>query len=131
MTEDMVSVRYMVDDVGAAVDFYTRHFGFELRSSAAPAFADVVRGHLRLLLAGPKSSAGRPMPDGRKPGPGGWNRIHFVVDDIGAEVQRLRAAGLSFRNDILKGPGGQQILLDDPSGNPIELFQPAERAPAS
>jgi catechol 2,3-dioxygenase-like lactoylglutathione lyase family enzyme len=131
MTEDMVSVRYMVDDVDAAVDFYTRHLGFELRSSAAPAFADVVRGHLRLLLAGPKSSAGRPMPDGRKPGPGGWNRIHFVVDDIGAEVQRLRAAGLSFRNDILKGPGGQQILLDDPSGNPIELFQPAERAPAS
>jgi catechol 2,3-dioxygenase-like lactoylglutathione lyase family enzyme len=131
MTEDLVSVRYMVDDVDAAVDFYTRHLGFELRSSAAPAFADVVRGHLRLLLAGPKSSAGRPMPDGRKPGPGGWNRIHFVVDDIGAEVQRLRAAGLSFRNDILKGPGGQQILLDDPSGNPIELFQPAERAPAS
>jgi catechol 2,3-dioxygenase-like lactoylglutathione lyase family enzyme len=130
MTEDMVSVRYMVDDVDAAVDFYTRHLGFELRSSAAPAFADVVRGHLRLLLAGPKSSAGRPMPDGRKPGPGGWNRIHFVVDDIGAEVQRLRAAGLSFRNDILKGPGGQQILLDDPSGNPIELFQPAEQAPA-
>jgi catechol 2,3-dioxygenase-like lactoylglutathione lyase family enzyme len=131
MTEDLVSVRYMVDDVGAAVDFYTRHLGFELRSSAAPAFADVVRGHLRLLLAGPKSSAGRPMPDGRKPGPGGWNRIHFVVDDIGSEVQRLRAAGLSFRNDIVKGPGGQQILLDDPSGNPIELFQPAERAPAS
>jgi catechol 2,3-dioxygenase-like lactoylglutathione lyase family enzyme len=125
MTEDLVSVRYMVDDVGAAVDFYTRHFGFELRSSAAPAFADVVRGHLRLLLAGPKSSAGRPMPDGRQPGPGGWNRIHFVVDDIGSEVQRLRAAGLSFRNDIVKGPGGQQILLDDPSGNPIELFQPA------
>jgi catechol 2,3-dioxygenase-like lactoylglutathione lyase family enzyme len=125
MTENLVSVRYMVDDVGAAVDFYTRHFGFELRSSAAPAFADVVRGHLRLLLAGPKSSAGRPMPDGRQPCPGGWNRIHFVVDDIGSEVQRLRAAGLSFRNDIVKGPGGQQILLDDPSGNPIELFQPA------
>jgi catechol 2,3-dioxygenase-like lactoylglutathione lyase family enzyme len=131
MTEDLVSVRYMVDDVGAAVDFYTRHLGFELRSSAAPAFADVVRGHLRLLLSGPKSSAGRPMPDGRKPGPGGWNRIHFVVDDLGSEVQRLRAAGLSFRNDIVKGPGGQQILLDDPSGNPIELFQPAEQAPAS
>jgi catechol 2,3-dioxygenase-like lactoylglutathione lyase family enzyme len=131
MTEDLVSVRYMVDDVDAAVDFYTRHFGFDLRSSAAPAFADVVRGHLRLLLAGPSSSAGRPMPDGRTPGPGGWNRIHFVVDDIGAEVERLRAAGLRFRNDIVKGPGGQQILLDDPSGNPIELFQPAERGPAS
>jgi catechol 2,3-dioxygenase-like lactoylglutathione lyase family enzyme len=130
MTDDLVSVRYMVDDVDAAIDFYTRHFGFELRSSAAPAFADVVRGHLRLLLAGPTSSAGRPMPDGRKPGPGGWNRIHFVVDDIGSEVERLRAAGLSFRNDIVKGPGGQQILIDDPSGNPIEVFQPAERTPA-
>jgi catechol 2,3-dioxygenase-like lactoylglutathione lyase family enzyme len=131
MPEDLVSVRYMVDDVDASVDFYTRHFGFELRSSAAPAFADVVRGRLRLLLAGPESSAGRPMPDGRKPGPGGWNRIHFVVDDIEAEVERLRAAGLSFRNDIVSGPGGQQILLDDPSGNPIELFQPADRQPGS
>ena len=84
-----------------------------------------IRGNLRLLLAGPKSSAGRPMPDGRLPEPGGWNRIHFVVDDIGAEVDRLRAAGLGFRNEILSGPGGRQILLDDPSGNPIELFQPA------
>jgi catechol 2,3-dioxygenase-like lactoylglutathione lyase family enzyme len=128
MTDDLVNVRYMVDDVDAAVDFYTRIFGFELRTSAAPAFADVVRGHLRLLLAGPKSSAGRPMPDGRRPGPGGWNRIHFEVDDIGAEVERLRAAGLTFRNDIVKGPGGQQIVLDDPSGNPIELFQPAQPA---
>ncbi|MDQ3935308.1 MAG: VOC family protein [Actinomycetota bacterium] len=127
MTEDLVSVRYMVDDVQEAVDFYTRHFGFELRSSAVPAFADVVRGHLRLLLAGPKSSAGRPMPDGRQPAPGGWNRIHFVVEDIAAEVQRLRDAGVSFRNEIVTGPGGQQILLDDPSGNPIELFQPAGR----
>ena len=124
--DDLVSVRYMVEDVEEAVDFYTRHFGFALRSSAAPAFADVVRGRLRLLLAGPESSAGRPMPDGRKPGPGGWNRIHLVVDDIGAEVERLRSAGLSFRNDIITGPGGRQILLDDPSGNPIELFEPAE-----
>jgi catechol 2,3-dioxygenase-like lactoylglutathione lyase family enzyme len=96
-----------------------------VRSSAAPAFADVVRGNLRLLLSGPKSSAGRPMPDGRTPRPGGWNRIHFVVDDIAADVERLRAAGLTFRNDIIKGPGGQQIVLDDPAGNPIELFQPA------
>jgi catechol 2,3-dioxygenase-like lactoylglutathione lyase family enzyme len=126
---DLVSVRYMVDDVEESIDFYTRNFGFELRMSAAPAFADVIRGRLRLLLAGPQSSAGRPMPDGRKPGPGGWNRIHFVVDDIAAEVERLRSAGLSFRNDIISGPGGQQILLDDPSGNPIELFQPAEQAP--
>jgi catechol 2,3-dioxygenase-like lactoylglutathione lyase family enzyme len=123
--DDLVSVRYMVDDVQDAVDFYTRHLGFTLRHSALPAFADVVRGKLRLLLAGPESSAGRPMPDGRKPGPGGWNRIHLIVDDIAAEVERLRSSGLSFRNDIVTGPGGQQILLDDPSGNPIELFQPA------
>ena len=123
--DDLVSVRYLVDDVDAAVDFYTGHFGFTVRSSAAPAFADVVRGRLRLLLSGPTSSAGRPMPDGRTPGPGGWNRIHLVVEDIEREVKRLRAAGLSFRNDIVTGPGGKQILLDDPSGNPIELFQPA------
>jgi catechol 2,3-dioxygenase-like lactoylglutathione lyase family enzyme len=131
MPEDLVSVRYMVNDVDTAVDFYTRHFDFELRSNAAPAFADVVRGRLRLLLAGPTSSAGRPMPDGRTPGPGGWNRIHLIVDDIASEVERLRAAGLTFRNDIPTGPGGQQILLDDSSGNPIELFQPAERPPSS
>ena len=123
----MVNVRYMVDDVEAAIDFYTTHFGFTLRSSAAPAFADVVRGELRLLLSGPKSSAGRPMPDGRQPGPGGWNRIHFVVEDIEADVARLRAAGVRFRNDIITGPGGKQIVLEDPSGNPIELFQPSPR----
>jgi catechol 2,3-dioxygenase-like lactoylglutathione lyase family enzyme len=125
MSDDLVSVRYMVDDVGRAIDFYINHFDFELGRSAAPAFAEVVRGKLRLLLAGPESSAGRPMPDGRKPEPGGWNRIHFVVDDIAGEVDRLRAAGVSFRNEIVTGPGGQQILLEDPSGNPIELFQPA------
>ena len=125
MPDDLVNVRYMVDDVEDAVGFYTSHFGFTLRSSAAPAFADVVRGHLRLLLSGRKSSAGRPMPDGRLPEPGGWNRIHFIVEDIAAEVERLRAVGISFRNDIVSGPGGRQILLEDPSGNPIELFQPA------
>jgi catechol 2,3-dioxygenase-like lactoylglutathione lyase family enzyme len=122
-----VNVRYMVDDVDAAVAFYTNHFGFALLSKTAPAFADIARGDLRLLLSGPSSSAGRAMPDGRQPGPGGWNRIHFVVDDITAEVDRLRAAGVRFRNDIVRGPGGAQILLDDPSGNPIELFQPAQR----
>ena len=123
--DDLVSVRYMVDDVDRAIDFYTRHFDFEVGHNASPAFAEVIRGKLRLLLAGPTSSAGRPMPDGRRPEPGGWNRIHFVVDDIAAEVERLGSAGLQFRNDIVSGPGGQQILLDDPSGNPIELFQPA------
>jgi catechol 2,3-dioxygenase-like lactoylglutathione lyase family enzyme len=125
VSDELVNVRYMVDDVESAIEFYSKHLGFELRSSAAPAFADVVRGNLRLLLSGPTSSAGRPMPDGRKPEPGGWNRIHLIVDDIAGEVERLRAADLTFRNDIVKGPGGQQILLEDPSGNIIELFQPA------
>jgi catechol 2,3-dioxygenase-like lactoylglutathione lyase family enzyme len=125
MPDELVNVRYMVDDVDNAVDFYTAHFGFTVRTSAAPAFADVVRGNLRLLLSGPSSSAGRPMPDGSTPGPGGWNRIHFIVDDVAAEVERLRSTGVTFRNDIVSGPGGQQILLEDPSGNPIELFQPA------
>ena len=120
----MVSVRYMVDDVQAALDFYTRHLGFEVLTHFGGAFADVARGNLRLLLSGPASSAGRPMPDGEKPGPGGWNRIHLIVDDIQAEVARLHAAGAPFRNEILSGPGGQQILLQDPSGNLVELFQP-------
>jgi len=124
-TDETVNVRYMVDDVDEAVAFYTKQLGFDLLSSAAPAFADVKRGNLRLLLAGPTSSAGRPMPDGRKPGPGGWNRIHFIVDDIDAEVAQLRDAGATFRNDIVTGPGGKQILLEDPSGNVVELFQPA------
>ncbi len=125
--DEIVNVRYMVDDVDEAVTFYTELLGFELISSAAPAFADVKRGNLRLLLAGPTSSAGRPMPDGIKPGPGGWNRIHFIVDDLPAEVARLRDAGARFRNDIVEGPGGKQILLQDPSGNVVELFEPAAR----
>ena len=126
-TNEIVNVRYMVNDVDESIAFYTKLLGFELITSAAPAFADVKRGSLRLLLAGPTSSAGRPMPDGTKPGPGGWNRIHFVVDDIDAEVAQLRDAGAGFRNDIVEGPGGKQILLQDPSGNVIELFQPAPR----
>ncbi len=127
MTElnDMVNVRYMVDDVDAAIAFYTKHLGFEVHTDVAPAFADVTRGHLRLLLSGPTSSAGRPMPDGATPGPGGWNRIHLVVSDLAAEVESLRDAGLTFRNDVVTGPGGSQILLEDPSGNVVELFQPA------
>ena len=128
MPDELVNVRYMVDDVDAAVAFYTTHLGFSVRTSFAPAFADVVRGGLRLLLSGPSSSAGRPMPDGRTPGPGGWNRIHFIVDDVDAEVERLRAAGVTFRSDVVSGPGGRQIVLDDPAGNPVELFQPAARS---
>jgi catechol 2,3-dioxygenase-like lactoylglutathione lyase family enzyme len=119
-----VNVRYIVDDVEAAVAFYTAHLGFRLISQTLPAFADVALGELRLLLSGPTSSAGRPMPDGRRPAPGGWNRIHLVVADLPAEVDRLRRAGVDFRNDIVTGPGGSQILLDDPSGNVVELFQP-------
>jgi catechol 2,3-dioxygenase-like lactoylglutathione lyase family enzyme len=121
-----VNVRYMVDDVEAAVDFYTKFFDFEVLTNFPPVFADVSRGNLRLLLSGPTSSAGRPMPDGAKPGPGGWNRIHLIVDDIDAEVARLREAGAPFRNDVLAGPGGKQILVQDPSGNVVELFQPAQ-----
>ena len=119
-----VSVRYMVDDVAAAVDFYTRHFGFVVNTNY-PAFADVVRGNLRLLLSGPESSAGRPMADGARPGPGGWNRIHLITGELDAEVARLQAEGVRFRNDVVSGPGGRQILAQDPAGNIIELFQPA------
>ena len=124
---ETVNVRYMVDDVEAAIAWYTTHLGFSVLSNYAPAFADVQRGALRLLLSGLTSSAGRPMPDGETPGPGGWNRIHLIVDDLNAEVERLRGAGVRFRNDIVTGPGGAQILLIDPSGNVVELFQPARR----
>lgn len=123
--DEMINVRYLVDDVEASVDFSTRHFGFTLRSSAAPAFADVVRGNLRLLLSGPQSSAGRAMADGERPGPGGWNRLHFTVEDLDAEIARLAAAGVGFRNDVVTGPGGAQVLALDPSGDLVELFQPA------
>jgi catechol 2,3-dioxygenase-like lactoylglutathione lyase family enzyme len=127
MPNTTVNVRYMVDDVDAAVAWYTKHLGFKLLSSAAPAFADVALGSLRLLLSGPTSSAGRPMPDGERPRPGGWNRIHLIVEDLSAEVARLRSDGVQFRNEIVTGPGGSQILLSDPSGNLVELFQPAHR----
>jgi catechol 2,3-dioxygenase-like lactoylglutathione lyase family enzyme len=121
---DTVNVRYMVDDVAASVDFYTRHFGFEV-GIQSPAFADATRGNLRLLISGPQSSAGRAMTDGEQPKPGGWNRLHFIVDDIDKEIARLTEEGVQFRNDVVKGPGGAQILAIDPSGNFIELFQPA------
>lgn len=127
MSDDTVNVRYLVDDVEAAVTFYTTHLGFEIGMNAPPAFADVRRGNLRLLLSGPKSSAGRPMADGETPGPGGWNRIHLIVDDVEADVAQLRSAGATFRNDIVTGPGGKQVLLIDPAGNFVELFQPADR----
>jgi catechol 2,3-dioxygenase-like lactoylglutathione lyase family enzyme len=119
------SVRYIVDDVQAAVDFYTTHLGFTLNTSAAPAFADVVRGPLRLLLSGPASSGARATPADATTA--GRNRIHLTVDDLDAEINRLRAAGLPFRSDVVTGPGGRQILLTDPAGNLIELFQPAGR----
>jgi catechol 2,3-dioxygenase-like lactoylglutathione lyase family enzyme len=125
MSESSVNVRYMVSDVPQAVDWYVDHFGFSPVGPSSPAFAAVERGTLRLLLSGKASSAGRPMPDGRQPEPGGWTRFQVIVDDIGAEVERLRARGVRFRNDIVTGPGGKQILAEDPSGNVVELFQPA------
>lgn len=127
---ELAGVRYVVDDVDASLDFYTKYLGFTELSNASPAFADVVRGSLRLLLSGPTSSGARALPDGRQPIAGGWNRTHLVVDDIRGETERLTAAGITFRSDIVTGPGGQQVVLDDPSGNPVELFQPAPR-PAS
>ena len=120
-----VSIRYMIDDVPAAITFYTTHFGFSLEQDASPAFASVSRDGVRLLLSGKTSSGRRPMPDGRQPVPGGWNRMQLQVSDLASEVDRLRAAGLPFRNDIVTGPGGSQILIDDPSGNPVELFESA------
>jgi catechol 2,3-dioxygenase-like lactoylglutathione lyase family enzyme len=126
--DDYVSVRYLVDDVQAATDFYTTHLGFTLHSSAAPAFADVVRGRLRLLLSGPASSGARATP--KEAAVAGGNRIHLTFDDLDAEIARLRGAGLSFRSEVVSGPGGRQILLADPAGNLIELFQPAHRPTA-
>ena len=125
---EIVNVRYMVNDVAEAVEFYSTHFGFQPGPGfSSPAFADVSKDNLRLLLSGPASSAGRPMPDGVVPGPGGWNRIHFITSDLDAEIARLTGEGVRFRNEIVNGPGGRQILVEDPSGNVIELFQPAFR----
>ena len=121
---ELASVRYIVDDVDAAVDFYTTHLGFTVHSHPGPAFADVVRGPLRLLLSAPASSGARATPEDAAIA--GRNRIHLIVDDLDAEIDRLRSAGLSFRSDVIAGPGGQQILLADPDGNLIELFQPAQ-----
>ena len=123
--EQYASVRYIVDDVQAGIDFYTEHLGFTLRSSAAPAFADVVRGPLRLLISGPASSGARATPEDASAA--GRNRIHLVVDDLDDEVARLREAGLPFRSDVVSGPGGRQVLVADPAGNLVELFQPAAR----
>ena len=123
--DQYASVRYLVDDVQAAVDFYTTHLGFTVNTNAAPAFADVVRGPLRLLLSGPASSGARATPDDAATA--GRNRIHLVLDDLDAEIVRLRGAGLAFRSDVVAGPGGRQILLADPDRNLIELFQPANR----
>jgi catechol 2,3-dioxygenase-like lactoylglutathione lyase family enzyme len=121
--EQYASVRYLVDDVQAGIEFYTEHLGFTLSTSAAPAFADVVRGPLRLLLSGPASSGARATPDDASAA--GRNRIHLVVDDLEAEVARLRGAGLRFRSEVVAGPGGRQVLVADPAGNLVELFQPA------
>ena len=123
---ETVNVRYLVSDVAEALDFYTTHFGFE-PGVVSPAFADATRDNLRLLLSGPASSAGRAMADGEVPGPGGWNRIHLITDDLDREIARLEAAGVRFRNEAISGPGGRQVLVVDPSGNLVELFQPAAR----
>jgi len=125
MAETIVNVRYMVDDVPTAFKWYVEHLGFEPFMQAGPAFASVTKGPLRLLLAGKLSSAGRAMPDGEQPAPGGWNRFQFIVEDIEKEVARLKAEGVKFRNDIVRGPGGAQVLIVDPSGNLVEVFQPA------
>ena len=125
METEFVNVRYMVSDVEASVEWYAKHLGFTPITIQLPAFADVRRGPLRLLLSGPQSSAGRAMSDGEQPAPGGWNRIHLVVDNLADEVARLKAGGARFRNEVVTGPGGSQVLLVDPSGNLVELFQPA------
>jgi catechol 2,3-dioxygenase-like lactoylglutathione lyase family enzyme len=133
MSDEFVSVRYIVDDVAAAVEFYTRHLAFETVMHPAPGFAMLSRGALRLALNAPGGGGGggHAMPDGTSPEPGGWNRFMVEVTDLATTVEQLRTAGAHFRNDIVTGVGGKQILLDDPSGNPVELFEPADGAAAS
>lgn len=121
----MATIRYLVHDVGAAAEFYTTALGFELKQQFGPAIAILARGDLTLWVAGPTASAARPMPDGRKPEPGGWNRFVIEVEDLASFVAALRGRGVAFRNDIVVGPGGKQILCEDPSGNVVELFEPA------
>jgi len=121
----MATIRYLVHDVERSIVFYTQHLGFKLDQQMGPAFAKVSRDDLTLWLAGPQSSAARPMPDGRRPEPGGWNRLVLEVRDLPVRVAEMKLAGLHFRNDVVVGPGGKQILLEDPSGNPVEIFEPA------
>ena len=122
----MATVRYLVDDVEAATRFYTERLGFEIAERWGGALTIVARGDLRLLLSGPQTSAARPMPDGSKPAPGGWNRLVIEVEDLPALMATLRAAGVRFRSDLVTGPGGRQALAEDPAGNPVELFEPAQ-----
>lgn len=121
----MATIRYLVKDVDRAIAFYTQHLGFELVRQMGTAFASVARGDLALWLSGPQSSAARPMPDGRLPEPGGWNRLVVQVVDLSSRVAEMKQAGIHFRNEVLAGPGGKQILVEDPDGNPVELFEPA------
>lgn len=121
----MASIRYLVSDVDRAVAFYTERLGFKLKQQMGPAFAQVSRDDLTLWLSGPQSSAARPMPDGRRPEPGGWNRLVLEVKDLSARVTEMKRAGVHFRNEIVIGPGGKQILAEDPDGNPVELFEAA------
>jgi catechol 2,3-dioxygenase-like lactoylglutathione lyase family enzyme len=121
----MATIRYLVSDVERSISFYTKYLDFRLERQMSPAFAKVIRGDLTLWLAGPQSSAARPMPDGRRPEPGGWNRLVLEVKDLPARVAEMKQAGMRFRNEVVVGPGGKQILLEDPDGNPVELFEPA------
>jgi catechol 2,3-dioxygenase-like lactoylglutathione lyase family enzyme len=121
----MATIRYLVHDVESSIEFYTKHLGFSLVQKMGPAFAVIEKGDLQIWLSGPQASAARPMPDGRMPQPGGWNRFVIEVEDIESLVATLKADGMTFRNEIISGPGGKQILMEDLSGNPIEIFQPA------